>query len=150
MKCTLEKLRFSYDFVELIMRCITTSSFSVLINVVAKGLIQPQRGLRQGCPLSPYLFILCAETFTNLLQLVESQQLIHGIKFSKELSITHLLFADDSLIFTRATREDYTNLKKVFYCYATAFGKIFNFEKSSMFFSESTKPEQISSITTIF
>lgn len=132
------------------MQCITTSSFSVLINEVAKGLIQPQRGLRQGCPLSPYLFILCAETFTNLLQQAESQQLIHGIKFSNELSITHLLFADDSLIFTRATREDCTNLKKIFECYAAASGQIFNFEKSSMLFSESTKPEQISSITTIF
>ena len=112
----------------------------MLINGVAKGLIQPQRGLRQGCPLSPYIFILCAETFTNLLQQAESQQLIHGIKFSNELSITHLLFADDSLIFTRATREDCTNLKKIFECYAAASGQIFNFEKSSMFFSESTKP----------
>ena len=150
MKCTLEKLGFSLGFVELIMRCISTSSFSVLINGVAKGLIQPQRGLRQGCPLSPYLFILCAETFSNLLKQAEAQQLIHGIKFSKELSITHLLFADDSLIFTRATREDCTNLKEIFDCYAAASGQTFNLEKSSMFFSESTRQEQIAAITAIF
>lgn len=112
LKCTLEKMRFSLKFVELIMRCITTPSFSVLINGVAKGLIKPQRGLRQGCPLPAYLFLICAEVFTNLLTQAESQKQIHGIKFSKDLSITHLLFADDSLIFTKATKEDSLCLKR--------------------------------------
>ncbi|KAH9759452.1 putative reverse transcriptase/RNA-dependent DNA polymerase [Citrus sinensis] len=90
------------------------------------------------------------ETFSNLLKQAEAQQLIHGIKFNKELSITHLLFADDSLIFTRATREDCTNLKEIFDCYAAASGQIFNYEKSSMFFSESTRQEQIAAIKAIF
>lgn len=71
------KVGFSHKWVELVMRCISTPSFSVLINEVAKGLIQPQRGLRQGCPLFPYLFIICAEVFTNLLKQAESNQLIH-------------------------------------------------------------------------
>lgn len=85
LQCTLEKMGFSSKFVGLIMRCITTPSFSVLINGVAKGLIKPQRGLRQGCPLSPYLFILCAEAFSNLLGQAEINKYIHGIKFGKEL-----------------------------------------------------------------
>ena len=75
LKCTLEKLGFSLDFVELIMRCISTSSFFGLINGLAKGLIQPQTGLRQGCPLSLYLFILCVETFTNLLKQAECHRM---------------------------------------------------------------------------
>lgn len=66
LKYTMERLGFSLKWVELIMRCISTSSISVLINGVAKGLIQPQRGLRQGCSLSPYLFILCAKPFQTL------------------------------------------------------------------------------------
>lgn len=150
LKCTIEKLGFSSKFVDLIMRCISTPFFSVLINGVAKGLILPQRGLRQGCPLSPYLFILCAEAFTNLLRQAKLHQHIHGLKLSKELSITHLLFTDDSLIFTRAIREDCTNLKLIFECYAAASGQIFNYEKSSMFFSANTKQEQISTIKHIF
>lgn len=106
------------------------------MNGVAKGFIQPQRGLRQGCPILPYLFIICIEVFTNLLYQAESDPLIHGLKFSRNLSITHLLFADDSLVFTRATKEDCMNMKQLFDCYAAASVQIFNFEKSSMFFNE--------------
>ena len=144
------KLGFSNKWVELIMGCITTTSFSVLINGVPKGLIQSQRGLRQGCPLSPYLFILCAEVFSNLLMQAESQRLIHGLKFGNNITISHLLFADDSLIFARASKEDCVHLKGIFYCYATASGQIFNFDKSSMFFGHNVKDDQISTIKNLF
>ncbi|XP_024042628.1 uncharacterized protein LOC112099434 [Citrus clementina] len=144
------KLGFSNKWVELIMGCITTTSFSVLINGVPKGLIQPQRGLRQGCPLSPYLFILCAEVFSNLLMQAESQRLIHGLKFGNNITISHLLFADDSLIFARASKEDCVHLKGIFDCYATTSGQIFNFDKSSIFFSHNVKADQISTIKNLF
>ncbi|KAH9750466.1 reverse transcriptase domain-containing protein [Citrus sinensis] len=150
LRNTMHNLGFSRKWVELVMRCVTTSSFSILINGVAKGLIYPQRGLRQGCPLSPYLFILCAEVFSNLLAQAESKQLIHGLKFSSQLSISHLLFADDSLIFTRATTEDCINLKAIFECYAVASGQIFNFDKSSIFFSVNTPAARVAAIKNIF
>lgn len=150
LKQAMEVLGFSSNWVDLIMRCITTPSFSVLINGAPKGLIQPQRGLRQGCPLSPYLFLLCAEVFSSMITQAEENKLIKGLSFSKELSISHLLFADDSLIFTRATFEDCSNLKKIFDCYAETSGQIFNYEKSSMFFSRRTQPAQIAAIKNLF
>ncbi|KAH9769811.1 reverse transcriptase domain-containing protein [Citrus sinensis] len=88
--------------------------------------------------------------FSNLLRQAKINKHIHGIKFGKELSITHLLFADDSLIFVRATKEDCWRLKGVFDCYTNASGQIFNFEKSSMFFSQNTKHELISVIKDTF
>lgn len=66
------------------------------------------------------------------------------------MSITHLLFADDSLIFTRATKKDCSCLKFFFYCYTTTSGQVFNYEKLSMFFSQNTKHELITSIKNIF
>lgn len=103
---TMKRIRFSPKWIELTMICITTVSFSILINGVAKRIIYSQRALRQGCPLSPYLFVLCAESFSNLLKQAETHKLIQGLKFNNNLAITHLLFADDSLIFTRAITED--------------------------------------------
>ena len=135
------KLGFSLCWVDLIMRYITTTSFSVLINGAAKGWIKPQRGLRQGCPLSPYLFILCAEVFSRLLIQVENQNLIHGLRFGNNISVSHLLFADDSLIFTKATVVDCKHLKTISDRYTTASGQFFNLDKSSMFFSGNTKAD---------
>lgn len=144
------RMGFSRRWVDLIMNCITTASFSVIVNGVAKGLFYLQRGLRQGCPLSPYLFIMCAEAFSNLIRQTEHQKLIHGLNFGKDLSISHLMFADDSLIFARAMTDECRNLKRVFECYERASGQIFNMEKSSMFFSSNTKPAHVAAIKHIF
>lgn len=96
------------------MNFISTISFSVLINGVAKGLIYPQGGLRQRCPLSPYLFIIYAEVFSNLLMQAEKHNLIHGLKFRSALSISNLLFADDSLVSSRTSSADCKKLKEAF------------------------------------
>ncbi|KAH9709496.1 putative reverse transcriptase/RNA-dependent DNA polymerase [Citrus sinensis] len=147
---TMSNLGFSAKWISLIMSCITTTCFSVLINGNPVGLIKPERGLRQGCPLSPYLFILCAEAFSNLLNQAEREQKIRGLKFAQDITITHLLFADDSLVFSKASVADCKYLKGIFDCYAKASGQIFNFEKSSMFFSGKASSEQISAIKSIF
>lgn len=130
---------------------IITTLFLILINGVAKGIIHLQRRLRQDCPLSLYFFILCVERFSNLLQQAETQKLIQGLKFNNNSTITHLLFAYDSLIFTRATIKDCTNLKLIFfYKYAVASGQIFNYKKSSMFFNGNTQARHIEEIKNIF
>ena len=150
VKATMLILGFSLCWIDLIMRCITTTSFSVLINGVAKGLIKSQRGLRQGCQLFPYLFILCAEVFSILLMQAENQNLIHGLRFGNNVTVSHLLFADDNLIFTKATVADYKHLKAIFDRYTTTSSQLFNLDKSSMFFSCNTKADQVPAIKEIF
>ena len=62
------KLSFPSDWVARVMSCVSSTSFSILINGKPFGMINPTKELWQGDPLSPYLFLLCAEGFTSLLQ----------------------------------------------------------------------------------
>lgn len=74
-------LGFEKKFVDMVMKCVTTVSFSVLINGEPKQPIVPSRGLRQGDPISPYLFfLLSTEKLTTLLQKAERNQVLKGIK----------------------------------------------------------------------
>ncbi|XP_026437835.1 uncharacterized protein LOC113336058 [Papaver somniferum] len=99
------------------------------------------RGLRQGDPLSPYLFLFCMEALSRYLTNAESQGLIHGTKVCSEaLAINHLLFADDCMIFCKANMEECNNLIKIFQEFGHSFGQLINFSKSGIFFSKNTAP----------
>ncbi|KAH9679641.1 putative reverse transcriptase/RNA-dependent DNA polymerase [Citrus sinensis] len=90
------------------------------------------------------------EVFSNMLIQADQNQIIHGLRFNSSLSISHLLFADDSLVFSQATQEDCSNLKCIFDRYGSASGQIFNYEKSSMLFSNNVHNSQIEIIKGIF
>ncbi|KAH9696949.1 hypothetical protein KPL71_023406 [Citrus sinensis] len=96
------------------------------------------------------LFIMCAEAFSNLLIQPKRHKIIHGLKLDKQVIVSHLLFTDDSLIFTKASVEDCRNQKVIVDCYVAASGQIFNYEKSSMVFSGKLQAEQITTIKNIF
>ena len=89
------------------METVCTASYSVLINGEPRGFINPSRGIKQGDPLSLYLFLLCAEGLSALLRKAMESQYLHGI-FScpNGVCISHLLFVDDSFIFCQATVEE--------------------------------------------
>ena len=67
LKKVMEKMDFGEKWVKLIMECISTVSYSILVNGEPKGDIKPSRGIRQGDPLSPYLFLLCSKGLNRLL-----------------------------------------------------------------------------------
>lgn len=81
-------------FIDLVMKCVTSVSYAVLVNGYPSKVFNPSRGLRQGDPLSPFLFILCAQGFSSMLKRAERQGKMKGIKFGAEgPSLPHLLFA---------------------------------------------------------
>ncbi|KAL0378606.1 UNVERIFIED_CONTAM: putative mitochondrial protein [Sesamum radiatum] len=81
---------------------------------VVFGSMKPERGIRQGNPFSPYLFLLCAEAFSNLIQQEERVGNIKGFATCQDgPCVSHLLFADGTLIFCQATREARLCIKKV-------------------------------------
>ena len=96
----MQKLGFDNKWCALIMKCVTTVSYSVKINGKPKWHIVPSRGIRQGDPLSPYLFLLCAEGLSALIKKEVENGRLGGVAVCHwDPKISHLFFADDSLIF---------------------------------------------------
>ena len=102
IKKVMEKMGFAKKWVDLIMLCISSMSYSIIVNGEACGNISPSRGIRQGDPLSPYLFLLSAEGFSALIHKAARDNQIRGMSIGRGCpKITHLLFADDSLFFAK-------------------------------------------------
>ena len=100
----LEKLGFSSRWVNLVMKCITSVSYSVIINGATSGNIVPTWGLRQGDPLSPILFLIYTEGLSALINKATRNQLLTSISICRGYPrVTHLLFADDSILFCKAS-----------------------------------------------
>ena len=94
------KIGLDPRWVHIAMETVSTTSYSVLINEEPKGYIKPSRGIRHGDPLSPYLFLLCAEGLSTLLRKAEANHNIKGIMTNQQgVCISHFLFTDDSLLF---------------------------------------------------
>jgi hypothetical protein len=128
--------------VELIMRCISSVSYQILINGQPSSSFRPERGLSQGDPLSPYLFMLCADVLSGLFHKAARANEIHGIKVARSApQLSHLFFADDSLLFTRANNHEATKILSILQVYQQASGQVVNLDKSEASFSRNVQIE---------
>ncbi|KAI9153529.1 hypothetical protein LWI28_012716 [Acer negundo] len=111
---TLHAFGFPDLFCKLIQDCITTSWFSVMMNGTYMGFFKSERGLRQGNPLSPYLFILMEELLSRMINIEMSEKYI--LPFSHPYDapvISHMLYADDVVFFANASKKSICGLMKV-------------------------------------
>ncbi|XP_062114673.1 uncharacterized protein LOC133825790 [Humulus lupulus] len=139
LEAMMKKMGFGDHWVSLVMKCVSLVSYKIAIAGRELGPIVPSRGLRQGDPLSSYLFILCAEGFSALISKFVGDGKISGCKVAREAPvISHMLFAEDSYLFCRATMEEATHIKDILHYYQLASGQQINFLKSSVFFSTNT------------
>jgi hypothetical protein len=133
------KLGFHTQWVDLIMACVSSVTYSVRFNSQTTEEFVPTRGIRQGDPLSPYLFLLCAEGLSSCLLHEEEVRGIEGIKVCRGApSVSHLLFADDSLVLLKADMTNATSLQRVLDDYCANSGQLVSVAKSSIFFSPNT------------
>ncbi|XP_043717912.1 uncharacterized protein LOC122665844 [Telopea speciosissima] len=126
-------------WVNLIMASVSLVNYKFLINGATQGAIQPTRGIRQGDPLSPALFIICSQALNSTLTQAKSSGSIHGVRVRNQSQpVTHLLFANDLLIFSEVRVAEIFTLKDTLDIYCRASGQAINLKKSTMIFNSNT------------
>ncbi|XP_021770427.1 uncharacterized protein LOC110734567 [Chenopodium quinoa] len=117
----MEKLGFSNGWIGRIMNCISTVSLSFKVNGEVYGNVKPTRGLRQGDPISPYLFILCADAFSELLNKSAREKKLHGTRMIAS--------------YLRTTTQECSIIVDIIRVYERALGQKVNLDKTEVAFS---------------
>jgi hypothetical protein len=132
----LQRCGFGERWKEWIKCCISTVKFSILVNGTPSSFFQSSRGIRQGDPLSPLLFVVVMEALSRMLYESMCQGLLSGfsvgIRGNEALVVNHLLFVDDTLIFCGAHAEHVRNLRCTFLCFEAVSGLRINLDKSEL------------------
>ncbi|XP_074270197.1 uncharacterized protein LOC141593143 [Silene latifolia] len=145
LKQMLKALCFPARFVQLIMECVCTPSFSLALNGDFFGFFKAKRGIRQGDPLSPLLFIVCMEYLSRVLFVVQEME---GFKFHplcKPLKLSHLYFADELPLFRKGEKDVVIMFLRAFETFSRASGLCMNQSKSSLY-SNGVSNEVVSEI----
>ena len=132
----MDRMGFGSKWKSWIRTCISTVRLSIMVNGSPSGFFGSSRGIRQGDPLSPLLFLLIMEVFSRMLCKTEEVGLIKGFKASssveEDLFVSHLLFADDTIVFCDADLEQLLHLRMVLSCFEAVTGLGVNMGKSEV------------------
>uniref|UniRef100_A0A803QQJ5 Reverse transcriptase n=1 Tax=Cannabis sativa TaxID=3483 RepID=A0A803QQJ5_CANSA len=140
LEAVLQRMGFDAKWIFLVLCCISSVEYTVTHSGRHIGPIVPTRGIRQGDPLSSYLFLICVEAFSSLIKHYEVSQQIRGIRVANGAPVfSQMLFADDSYVFCRANDNDSNKMLTLLHDFEYASGQKVNFSKSSVFFSCNTQ-----------
>lgn len=129
----LEAFGFDSAWVSRVMSLVTSVSYSYQVNDFLSRKLIPNRGLRQGDPLSPYLFIMVFDVLSRLISKAHSNEAFKGIKLAPTAPyLTHLFFADDAIIFSDDNSALIYQLTSILNCFTKASGQMINTTKSGM------------------
>src|SRR5436190_4850978 len=128
-------MKFPHTWINWIRECIQGPTFSVSVNGIPSASFTSSKGIRQGDPLSPYLFVMVMECLSIKLDTAMIQRHLHPIKRNIQPIISHLLFADDILVFCRADKKSFQKLKSILNEFQNFTGLAINSEKSTCFLS---------------
>jgi hypothetical protein len=128
----LERLGFGQRWRDIISLIWSTTSSRILLNGEPGQPIKHRRGLRQGDPLSPMLFILAMDPLQRVLDIATSQGLLQPIG-ADPIKLRTSLYANDAALFLRPSQHDMTNLQHILQCFGEATGLFTNMQKSEMY-----------------
>lgn len=129
----LSGLNFPPTFIHWIMLCVTTASFSVHVNGELVGYFRSSRGLRQGCSLSPYLFVISMDILSKMLDKAADARQFGYHPRCKNLGLTHLSFADDIMVLSDGKVRSVEGIVSVFDEFARCSGLKISMEKSTLY-----------------
>lgn len=133
----LRSFGFPHSFCSLISECISMLWFSIMMNGTTKGFFKPSRGLRQGDPISPYLFIIIEEVLTRLLRKKFEDGCIGSFSHPHDAPlVSHLLYVDDIVVFANGSKRSMKALMDTFQLYEKWTGQVINKDKSAIFFAK--------------
>ena len=136
LRAVLIAMNFNDNWITWIMECVTTVHYTLLISGNITKSFFPSKGLRQGDPLSLYLFLMCVNILSLTLMKAESQNRINGVKLGRNgCSFTHLFFVDDSIFFFKKDNHSLSSIKDILAWYCSIFGQVINLTKSDLYCS---------------
>ena len=131
----LKAFGFCHQWIRWTMACIKGVTYRFKINSIPSRPLVPQRGLRQGDPLSPYIFIIAMEALSSLLKKAKTEGRIQGISLARTAPrLSHLFFADDVIFFARASQGEAYELLHILNLFSKASGQCINVAKSGLIF----------------
>ncbi|XP_019085582.1 PREDICTED: uncharacterized protein LOC109126472 [Camelina sativa] len=121
---TLRALDFPDTYIHWIQTCITSASFSVQVNGELAGYFGSKWGLRQGCSLSPYLFVICMNVLSRKLDIAAQNKQFGLHPHCRSMNLTHLCFADDLMVFVEGRKQSIEGALDVFSDFAKHSGRL--------------------------
>jgi hypothetical protein len=121
----------SLEATDWIMGCVTSTNYVVLVNGKPTNFFKSARGLRQGCPLSPILFLLIVEGLSRAILEQVGENKIKGIPVARGVKITHLMFVDDIILFGIGNMVEWKVYQKILELFCKATGMVISPHKSS-------------------
>lgn len=133
LRCLLVKISLNNGITNWIMACVEMVNFLVIINGIPSPFFSASRGLRQGCPLSPLLFILAMNTLSLHINKAVEESRAFPLKVCRGISISHNLFVDDIILFGMLCKISWACFFVILDNFQKATGLKINSEKSAFF-----------------
>ncbi|CAM8972543.1 unnamed protein product [Rhodiola kirilowii] len=133
LKSMLENLKFPRKFIAWMMMCVQSTSYSIMINGEMVDFFEGKRGLRQGDPISPFLFTIAMEYLSRLMQNLNKAEGFYYHPKCHRIKLTHIMFADDLIIFSSGRNSSIGAIKEAVHKFLECSGLSINVHKSNLF-----------------
>lgn len=136
LRILLAKIGLKSQAINWVMACVENVQYSVIINGTPLPPFRAERGLRQGCPLSPLLFILVMDTLSTQINHAVAEHRCVPLKICKNIYLSHNLFVDDILIFAMLCKSSWLCISGIFQKLQSAVGLVINTTKSTLYHND--------------